>query len=87
MPILTYLDDVIFDGSEKDFEKIVLCASLHAVTVLCLHSRVVGNPPVYYPTTNNPLILSEFLRKYREAFDTITINLESAGVLDEAEAV
>ena len=85
MPIITYLDDVIFDGSDKDFEKIALCASLYAVTVLCMDARIVGNPPVYYPVSESPHLVNEFLLKYREAFDFITANLESAGVLDEVE--
>ena len=76
MPLNVYLDDVIYDGEQTDFERLALAASVYAVTVLGLEARIVGDPPVYYPNSTSPLILAEFLRIYRDAFDKIRADIE-----------
>ena len=76
MPLNVYLDDVIYDGEQTDFERLALAASVYAVTVLGLEARIVGDPPVYYPNSTSPLVLAEFLRIYRDAFDKIRADIE-----------
>ena len=78
MPINVYLDDVIYDGEQSDFEKLALAASVYAVTVLGLEARIIGDPPVYYPNSISPLVLAEFLRVYREAFNNISSQIEES---------
>lgn len=81
MPLFTFIDDVIFDGSEDEFKKLVLCASLYAVLVLDLNAELRGDPPAYLPVNPSPYVWSEFELEYRRAFETI----EAALALVEAE--
>ena len=66
--LLTYIDDVIFDGEEGDFNIIALYASYFAIYVLDLDYHIAGYPMVFYPTNPSPLNLLKYVQEYRKAF-------------------
>ena len=81
MPIFTLIDDMIFDGSEDEFKRLVLSASLYAVLVLDIDAELSGDPPAYLPVNPSPYTWSLFQAEYRRAFEMI----EAALALVEAD--
>ena len=69
MPWYNNIDDVIYDGEESVFRRLVFYASLCATVILNIEVEITGEYQMLYP--RNPTIESEavFAREYRTAFD------------------
>ena len=66
-----YIDDVIYDGEDLVFRKLVLYSSMCAILVLNLEAEVVGDPQVFYPIDRSPATIANFVREYRAAFNIL----------------
>ena len=66
-----YIDDVIYDGEETVFRKLVLYSSICAVLVLNLEAELTGDPQIFYPRVRSPANIANFNREYRAAFDIL----------------
>ena len=71
MPLYTYIDDIIYDGSETAFKKLVLYSSICAILVLDLEADLIGDPQHFYPRDRTPTNIANFEREYRWAFDLL----------------
>lgn len=77
MPILTYIDDVIYDGPANTFKRLALYSSLYAVLKLGLEYNLVGSPLVFYPNNPTQNTLIDWQCEYRIAFNFLVSFLES----------
>ena len=65
-------DDIIYDGEELVFRRLVFWASLLAIAFLNIESKLVADPCVaFYPTSQSPATLASFLTEYRFCFDLL----------------
>ena len=67
MPSFSFLD-VVYDGDEYVFDKLVLYSSIYAVWVLNVEAElrsVWGEPHVFYPVNRSPAVIEDFLREFR----------------------
>ena len=71
MPIFTYIDDMIYDGSETAFKKLVLYSSICAILVLDLEADLCWDHQLFYPRIRTPTNIANFEREYRWAFDLL----------------
>ena len=74
MPSFSFLD-VVYDGDEDVFDKLVLYSSIYAVWVLNVEAElrsVWGEPHVFYPVNRSPAVIEDFLREFRLAFHWLT---------------
>ena len=72
-------DDIIYDGEELVFKKLVFWASLLAITFLNIDSKLVADPYVaFYPTSQAPGVLASFLAEYRVCFDLLIPYFEAS---------
>ena len=70
MPLYTFLDDIIYDGPQEIFEKLVYYASFYAIYVLNIEADIRTGPPHFYPRNTDPETIREFIECYRLAFDS-----------------
>ena len=75
MPLYTFIDDVIFDGEESVFDKLVFYATFYASYVLDIETEVRTNPPHFYPNSQDPEIIRSFNECYRIVFDKLVTYL------------
>ena len=71
MPLYMNIDDVIYDGEESVFRRLVFYASFCATIILNLETEVTGEYRMFYPRNPTPEQESEFAREYRIAFDIL----------------
>ena len=70
MPLCTFIDDIIFDGEEETFDKLVFYSTFYALCVLNIEYELRSNPPHFYPTSQDPEVIRNFNECYRLAFDS-----------------
>ena len=65
-------DEIIYDGNELVFRRLVFWASLLAIAFLNIESKLVADPCVaFYPTSQAPGVIASFLAEYRVCFDLL----------------
>ena len=80
MPLFMYIDDVIYDGDESVFRKLVLYSSICAIMVLDIEAELVGDPHIFYPVNRSPYNIANFVTEYRAAFDILIPFFESGNI-------
>ena len=71
MSLYMNLDDVIYDGQESIFRKLVFYSSLCAALILNIPCELIGEFRMFYPRDPTPELEAEFTREYRCAFNIL----------------